>query len=276
MSGIVGKQPLAMHEVQQIALGVLKRIAEVCEREGFRYTLAFGTLIGAIRHHGFIPWDDDIDILMPRPDYENFLTYMVKHPLDNLKVFNHKYVKGYPLGISRICDMRYKIEGAGSDFVDMGIFVDVYPLDGLANTYEEAKQAFCYTDKSRANLLRLMGKTSDSLSLKNFIKNPRYYLSTVKLRIQGLSFIQRKLEKEACQRPFASYSYIGVSNWNWAHIVFQRDWFNEFRRATFENHEFNIITHYDEMLREEYGDYMQLPPEEKRVYHHQYLAYYRQ
>ena len=73
---IMDKQPLAMQEIQQISLQVLKTISRVCEEQGFRYTLAFGTLIGAIRHRGYIPWDDDVDILMPRPDYERFLVYL--------------------------------------------------------------------------------------------------------------------------------------------------------------------------------------------------------
>ena len=134
---------MKMEDIQRVSLDVLKKIAEVCEREGFRYTLAYGTLIGAIRHKGFIPWDDDIDIQMPRPDYEKFITYMVEHPVENLKVFNHKFVKNYPLGISRIADMRYKIEEKIIDeHCDMGIFVDVYPIDGLANSYEAAQNAY--------------------------------------------------------------------------------------------------------------------------------------
>ena len=87
---------MKIEDIQEVSLNILKQITSVCEREGFRYTLAYGTLIGAVRHKGFIPWDDDIDIQMPRPDYERFLKYMINNPILNLKVFNHKYVKGYP------------------------------------------------------------------------------------------------------------------------------------------------------------------------------------
>lgn len=271
----MNKKPLSMHEIQKISLEILKKIIPVCEANNFRYTLAFGTLIGAIRHQGFIPWDDDIDIMMPRPDYEKFLSYMAEHPIDNLKVFNHKYEPRHPLGISRICDMRYRI--FETEFIDsnMGIFVDIYPLDGLANTYEDAKKAFAYTDKSRANLLRLIKEDSRDLQLRFIFTKFRYVVSGIKLHLQGLSHVQRKLEKEARMFSFENCKYVGVPNWNWAHIVFQRDWFNEFQKVPFEDAEFNIITHYDNMLREEYGDYMQLPPAEKRIYHHQYTAYKR-
>ena len=131
---------LKIEEIQEVSLRILKRITSVCEEHGFRYTLAFGTLIGAIRHKGFIPWDDDVDILMPRPDYERFILYLTNHPIEDLKVFNWKCVKNYPLGITRICDMRYRVlENNFIDF-DHGIFVDVYPVDGLANSYNDV----CY------------------------------------------------------------------------------------------------------------------------------------
>lgn len=266
---------LPMQEIQKVALEILKKVTAICERKNFRYTLAFGTLIGAIRHNGFIPWDDDIDIMMPRQDYEGLLAYLVNNPIEHLKVFNHKYVPKHPLGISRICDMRYKIEEPNFIDADMGIFIDIYPLDGLANTYEGAKKAFLHTEKSRADLLRLISKQSPKLHWQMLFTDFRYLVSAIKLRILGLSYIQQRLEREARSRDFNDYKYVGVPNWNWAQIVFQRDWFNDFMRIRFEDADFNIITQYDAMLREEYGDYMKLPPQEKRVYHHQYIAYKR-
>lgn len=262
---------LEMKDVQLISLNILKTIAKICEEQGFRYTLGFGTLIGAIRHKGFIPWDDDIDILMPRSDYEKFIKFMTEHPIENIKVFNWKYVNKYPLGISRVCDMRYKIEEKNFMKCDMGIFVDIYPLDGLANTYEEAKKAFYYTDKARANLLRLIKPKNEN---QNFF-SIRYNISGIILKIKGLKRIHKELEKKARRYSFEECKYVGVPNWNWAQIVFQRDWFNNLIKAQFEDGEFNIISNYDDMLREEYGDYMTLPPVEKRTYHHQYIAYKR-
>ena len=174
---------MKMEDIQKVALNILKQIASVCEREGFRYTLAYGTLIGAIRHKGFIPWDDDIDIQMPRPDYERFIRYIVEHPLPNLKTFNHKYVKGYPLGISRIADMRYKVEEKiTKDHCDMGIFVDVYPIDGLANTYETAKKAYSITDRYRANLLRIIDKQKNKICIWQLFTNTRYFISNIIIR----------------------------------------------------------------------------------------------
>lgn len=269
------KSPLTMKEIQGVSLEILKKITKVCEDNGFRYTLAFGTLIGAVRHKGFIPWDDDIDIQMPRPDYEKLLLYLKNNPIDHLKVFYWKYVNNYPLGISRICDMRYRIHE--KNFIDcgLGVFVDIYPIDGLGHSYNEAKRTYSITDKSRANLLRLGSIENRKISLKYITKDFRYYISSIILRLKGIKSIQRKLEKEAKLLPFEEYEYVGIPNWNWAHIVFQQGWYNNLIKAPFEDGEFYITKNYDEMLKEEYGDYMQLPPVEKRVYHHGYIAYKR-
>ncbi len=271
------KQLMKMEDIQKVSLGILKRITAVCEREGFRYTLAYGTLIGAIRHKGFIPWDDDIDIQMSRPDYERFLQYMTEHPLDGLKVFNHKYVKGYPLGISRVADMCYKIkEKILSDHCDMGIFVDIYPIDGLANTYEDAKKAYAKTDKPRANLLRIIDKQQRKIHVSQLFTNPRFFCSSIILRLKGLDRIQTELEKAATQKAFGNSLFVGIPNWNWIRLVYKREWYEEFVKAPFEDSEFYISKYYDDILRAEYGDYMQLPPIENRVYHHGYIAYKRQ
>lgn len=266
---------LKIEEIQEVSLRILKRITSVCEEHGFRYTLAFGTLIGAIRHKGFIPWDDDVDILMPRPDYEKLIIYLKKHPIEYLKVFNWKHVKNYPLGITRICDMRYRVLEKNFIDFDHGIFVDVYPVDGLANSYNDAKKAFDRTAKERDELFMSAIKKYREIRLVEFFKNPRLVLSKLRRRILGICYYQRKLEEKVIKYAFEDFKYVGVPNWNWAKIVFERDWFNDRVKVPFEDGEFYITKHYDKMLREEYGDYMQLPPIEKRVYHHGYIAYRR-
>ena len=266
-------RPLTMKEIQEVSLEILKKITKVCEDNRFRYTLAFGTLIGAVRHKGFIPWDDDIDIQMPRPDYERFIEYMVNNPIKNLKVFNWKHTNNYIYGISRVCDMRYHIFEEKSVECGLGIFVDVYPIDGLGNTYMEAKKAYEYTDDSRNKLRRLAYKELRDVGPRLLIKRPKYFFENLLLRLKGSRVLQEQLEKEAIVRPFENYEYVGIPNWNWNKIVYKRKAFEEFTKVPFEDSMFYISKMYDEMLREEYGDYMILPPIEKRIYHHFYTAY---
>ena len=86
------KEALTLQETQQIALEILHTVAEICEKLELRYYLVYGTLIGAVRHHGFIPWDDDVDIMMPRPDHDKLMEYLEEHigEYPHLKVFNSK------------------------------------------------------------------------------------------------------------------------------------------------------------------------------------------
>ena len=270
------KMPLSMEEVQKVSLEILKIVSHICETHNFRYTLAFGTLIGAIRHKGFIPWDDDIDILMPRPDYEKLIKYIIEHPIENLKVFNWKYTKGYIYGISRVCDMRYRIYEQNNIDCNLGVFIDIYPVDGLANTYSDAKKAFDRSARYRDELFMSVVKKYRDFKWVELFNNPHSALAKIRRRLMGVSYYQKKLENEVTKYNFDDYEYVGVPNWNWARIVFKRDWFNELVKVPFEDSEFYITKYYDDMLKEEYGNYMQLPPESQRVYHHGYLAYIRQ
>ena len=129
---------LTMKEIQAVSLEILKQVADLCEELHLRYALIYGTLIGAVRHHGYIPWDDDVDIMMPRPDYDKLLDYLSSHKLPNLTLFNRQTCPEYPYMISRISDDRYILEMENEESVGMGIFIDIYPYDGLGKTKEES------------------------------------------------------------------------------------------------------------------------------------------
>lgn len=122
---------LSLREVQKISLNILKIVDDICRQEGLTYCLFYGTLIGAIRHNGFIPWDDDIDIAMPRNDYDKLKKYFIKHK-DNLMpyvYFDPDTNENYPYMLARICDIRFKIETENEYDFGMGCFIDIYPMD---------------------------------------------------------------------------------------------------------------------------------------------------
>ncbi len=276
----MSKRELTMQETQAISLEILKVIADICEEQNFRYFLIYGTLIGAIRHHDYIPWDDDVDIMMPRPDYDRFLSYMYEHidEYPNLRVFNHDVCKEYPYMITRISDQCYKIVMENEKEYGMGVFVDVYPYDGLGQTKKEAVNyglkgdhlsSLCY----QATRDHFAMETTTSL-VRKAVKLPVYLFS----KAVGKERFQKKLESLARVKDYDSSKFVGCVIWlSWGEKdIYLRKWFDEYIMMPFGKYEFRVPKEYDRILRHIYGDYMQLPPEKDRVGHHFYKVYERE
>jgi len=268
---------LDIKETQKISLEILKTVADICEEKGFRYCLIYGTLIGAIRHSGYIPWDDDVDIMMPRKDYEEFLKYFGEHTSDHphLEIFNPTTCEKYPYMITRISDNRYSIDMANEKPYGMGVFIDIYPYDGLGNTSEEALKfgmkgdrlsSLCY----QATRQRYAVETTTS-ALRKVLKLPVFLFS----KLCGKNVFQRKLAKLAGQKAYDDCEYVGCVVWlsGGEKDIFERRMFDECIMHPYEKYEFRVPKEYDAILRHTYGDYMQLPPEKDRVGHHNYKVY---
>lgn len=271
------KTELTIREIQAVSLEVLHTVSEICETQHLRYALIYGTLIGAVRHHGYIPWDDDVDIMMPRPDYEKLLAYLHEHigEYPNLRVFNRHTCPEYPYMITRISDDRYEIDMDNEKPYGMGVFIDIYPYDGLGKTKKEALEyglkgdrlsSLCY-QATRANFVI---ENTTSL-LRKIVKFPVYLAS----KIVGKDYFQNKLEALANRKDYDSSEYIGCVVWlsGGEKDIFLRNWFDETVMMQFDKYQFRVPKAYDQVLRHGYGDYMQLPPEKDRIGHHFYKVY---
>lgn len=271
------KEQLTMQQTQAISLEILHTVAGICEEQGLRYALIYGTLIGAVRHHGYIPWDDDVDIMMPRPDYDKLLAYLEKNIQNypNLKVFNRETCPDYPYMITRISDDRYVIEMANEKPYGMGVFIDIYPYDGLGVTKEESVRYGLKGDRLSSLCYQATRKhyaiETTTSKLRKLLKFPVYLFA----KMCGKDFFQKKLEKLARVKDYETSEYIGCVVWlSWGEKdIFPRKWFDETIMMPFDKYEFRVPKYYDEVLRHEYGDYMQLPPEEDRIGHHFYKVY---
>lgn len=261
---------LSLREVQLASLEILKRIDEVCQREDICYWLMYGSLIGAVRHHGFIPWDDDLDIAMPRQDYERFLAYFADH-LDELRPLvalhgneQHKL----PFLITRVSDTRYKMIGEyGDEVPDLGTFVDVYPIDG------------CGSDRDEALALkkRCVKSALKFLQAENFLVNNQNN-GSIKKQLKKLhasmlgnsNHYIKELLNVAMSNSYESSKYLGCLVWPWDDMFFCHDSVGSLMRVKFEDIEVPIPSGYEQILTNQYGDYMSFPPECERMGHHFY------
>lgn len=259
-------------DIKQIEVDILHFIKDVCEKNSFRYYLGYGTLLGAIRHKGFIPWDDDIDILMPRPDFERFITlmennerYLLLSPHDAGYYYNFaKVVDSYTVLYEQDCK---KIE-------NLGIYVDIFPMDGMP-TDEVGRE------RRRKELHKLKKKISSfGRELPAIRKNLYLYIKeTVSYYLckkQKVEDYQDRYLHEAMRFNYNNSEYTMVTGGAYGYkSIFPIEWFGDGEKGTFENEEYFIPKEFDKVLSQLYDDYMALPPENKRIPRHSFSAYYK-
>ena len=276
----MNNRALTISEIQKGSLEVLKVIDRICRAESLRYYLVYGTLIGAIRHKGFIPWDDDIDIMMPRPDYEKLILYFVKHEneLFPYKVFDYRQDPDYPYMIARISDSRFILDFDNEKDYGIGLFVDIYPLDGAGNTQKEyealKKKSIPYASLCYLSSRKTVKRENTKGTIKYLIKFPAFIVA----KCFGKSFFMNHLEKLGKSFSYENSNYVGVIVWDsdtGFNSIYPKDWLGNGIDVSFEGFLFKAPDNWDAILKRCYGNYMELPPEKDRIPHHFYDAYKR-
>lgn len=263
---------LTLEEIQERSFEILKKIKEIFDENNWKYYLAYGTLLGAVRHNGFIPWDDDIDIWVPRPDYEKFIDYCIKNEekLKPFEIIHYKNNKKYIYPIARFSDTRYRIEYNDAKEYGLGLFVDIYPLDGVK------KQDIKYREKiNRLNkfIIQCGSKhfIKSKTKLKTFLKYP-YYLLT---KLCNVNKLLEKNDKMSQKYEFYEEEQFDCVIW-YSKRIFEKKLLGEDLEGTnliFNGEYFRVPKEYDLVLKSIYEDYMKLPPESERIAHHDYKAY---
>lgn len=258
-----------MTELQNRLLVMLKVFHKFCVENKIRYYALGGTMLGAVRHRGFIPWDDDIDVGIPRKDYERLISirdkfptpYLLEQPLEN-KDFVYSFAKLYDTTTTLIENTRYKTK--------RGIYLDLFPLDGIGNTYRESVANFKKIDKTN-NLINT--KVCAVRKGRAFYKNAAIVIGRL---IPSCLFNWQKAIKKnndiCAARDFDKYEYVANVHGNWREKeISKRTTFGEPTLYKFEDMQIYGPAKADEYLRGVYNNYMQLPPEEKRHSHHDYI-----
>jgi len=261
---------LTLQEIQQECLRILKIVHQFCQLNHIPYSLAYGTMIGAVRHKGFIPWDNDIDIFMPRSDYDRFCS---SFHADGLGIVSEKD-NGCYINFCRVYDKERtlaQVRFPSSEDYDGGVWIDVFPMDGAPDCFDDFKKRMAglqklfnfhlYLRKSlggRKAIHEAFGfKEACKLAFCHYLLPSRFCLER----------INRILRKRAVEFPFGSTGHWsqfcvlddGVRNYQLCADA------EEMLDVRFEDDTFKMFSGYDRILRNVYGDYMQLPPEGARV-----------
>lgn len=257
-----------LKRLQHIELQTMRKFDAVCRQYHLRYTLTSGTLLGAIRHHGFIPWDDDVDILMTRHDFERLRQVPTNAWGD--RYFYQSYHTDphykYPYDKLRVNNTYFGEEALlGTGIQHNGVFIDIFPADKVPNSHWQ-RQAQVYT----YNILHLIfmfkyininhrhGREKQAALL---VRKLFKHISTDRIRQQMMHVI-RHYDQQTLHN-YRSFDGYYVQN-----EFYPECFLTDLTYADFEGHPFLITKHYDALLREYYGDYMQLPPRSERVNKH--------
>lgn len=261
-----------IERLQDADLVIVKEVVRICEKYGLMYYMLGGTMLGAIRHKGFIPWDDDIDLGLPRRDYEKFLKVAPEELSETLKVINYKTNPDYHYYITRIQDIETKV--VETRYERMGEFthvsIDIFPLDGTPNN-RLLRKLYCFRLMVHRAMMALYYKDGiDPDRKRSMIEH--LMLKCLKLLPTDKMFNAHN-QKEQCDsllRKFDMKDSLYTGNMMGAYRIRElvpTNWYGKDAFYQFEDIQLRGFEEYDKYLKHLYGDYMQIPPENSRKIH---------
>ena len=262
---------IPLEAIQNCEFGILQYIRDICEQNGLRYYLAYGTLIGAVRHQGFIPWDDDIDVHMPRKDYMRLTEIVAQHPHPFYRLISRETSSRFSHIVAKMIDTRTKLtqKTHWSEKVQLGLFVDIFVLDGAGNTTVEAEATYwdafaCYLQWEKAVTIMFPPGWDRKKSFNKWCHH-------IPAKILGVRYFINKHAAICMQRAYDDYQFVGAlaaGTREASRNIWKREWFGDGIDVLFNGETFRAPSNYDAVLRPEYGEYMKLPPPAMRVAHH--------
>lgn len=276
---------ISLEEQKKLQLDMLIDFANFCDKNNITYYLSGGTLLGAIRHKGFIPWDDDIDIMMPRDDYERAINLYkndvyVLDAIENNPLCWERYARIYNKKTIIFSNVRNKYKEH--------IFIDIFPIDGLSNN--KLSQKYVFFMQKILTTAHLASVLDFSLSNRYADKNAGFYNWKIYVRtfIKYLLILTvgnikpqvwiKLMTILAKKRNFYKSDWVAVliaASYGSKEIM-PKNIFRSKIQVDFESHKFWAPVGYDYYLKSLYGDYMKLPPIEKRQSHHDFKAYWKE
>lgn len=261
---------LSIEEYKSKVLEVLVKIDKICRDNNIEYFLGYGTLIGAIRHNGFIPWDDDADLIMLRAEYDRLREAINNgdYGIKFIDISNNPNTI-YPFG--KVCDLQTHVKEKNFKVIeDYGAFVDIFPFDFLPED-NIARSKLCKRTRIIEKIITHSSRRGYQKTDSPFL-NARRAIAMYLFRLLNTGKLVKKLDNELRVINKTETNIVGLP-WGWGGLSYPHSYFVGHLEHEFEGYQFYIPVNFDEILRSRYGDYMKLPPVEQRKVLHSLECY---
>ncbi len=262
---------IGRERLKEIQLEILDAVMTFCEENGIKCWLNGGTLLGAVRHKGYIPWDDDIDLGMLRPDYDKFMAVFNKKN-DRYKFVSYETDKNSFECFGKVFDTSTILYEPDEKGEKLSVYIDIFVMDNAP--VDEAEQKRMLRRRNIFVVCNLGRKLPIFLkpTRGSFLRSLAVYAFRAILRIFPRHYFVKGLVENSRRYVEEDTGLVGDFT-GLRHAVIEREKLEEMTQLEFEGKKYNVPVGYDEWLRKLYGDYMQLPPAEKRVSTHFFKAY---
>ncbi len=259
------EKELLLDDLKELELGILNFLDDICRKNHIQYFLAAGTLLGAVRHQGFIPWDDDIDVTLLRSEYKKLID-VLKSEKGRYQLLSIETNDDYYYGFGKLVDTHtVLVENGMPPIKNLGVYIDIFPIDYFPNNDAERLKV----QKKLFTLRAALWYSFPKIKHSGFIRK----LAGVVFRRIGWKIFQNKLMEYCNILNENTTDYVGSAvATSIPYKAMRTEWFATSINLEFEGHLYPAPVGYKNYLEVLYGDYMELPPDEKRKTHHNFTA----
>ena len=265
---------IKIDELRQLQLEAMQAIHDFCTKNNIHYSISGGTLLGAVRHKGYIPWDDDIDCMMPRPDYERFVRTFNDNNDSEYRVISSYNDKYFFQPFAKVVNTKtIMVVHEDRPMPNLGVFIDVFPIDGLPNNEKKREHYWNWIAKKKHFSSVIYSKNNPK---EHGVKKIARLVLFCLFRPFSANWYTNKLHQFGMKNPFDKSTFVANSIFGY-HKKEQmpKSIFESYILLAFEDRKFYAIKDYNTYLSNLFGDYMKLPPVEQQVTKHDFEIYWR-